>query len=166
MGTVAFVVVAGIISPTHRNVVTITISAIVSVTAVGAFLLSEFTTGEPYASMAPELKVLIPIAQILACIYGVFGVQRIGTTQLEPLIRKMNQLGVAVVSFGVLVTMLGLIAAMVGRQWFGFAVGLFTIMVGLVSWLASRIRLMVVAHRYTRRWQWTIRVRPESWPLK
>jgi len=160
LGTVAFIAVAGIIVPTHRNIVTITIAAIVTLVAIAAFLLSVFTTRQPYATMSPALKVLIPVTQILACIYAVFGVQRLFTKQLEPLIRKINQLGVAIVSFGLLVTIIGLIAGVSSNLWFGFAVGLCIIALGVVTWLVPRIRIMVIAHRHTGRWQWSIRVRP------
>src|SRR5256885_10961 len=60
-GALAAVLVAGLIAPTHRTVVTIVLASIVSLIAVTAFALSEFTNLEPYSTMPDSLKVLIPV---------------------------------------------------------------------------------------------------------
>jgi len=60
----AAILIAGYIAPTHHTLVTIVLTSIVSLVALTAFALSEFTTLEPYSKM-PMFLSLIPLAQIL-----------------------------------------------------------------------------------------------------
>jgi|GEM_PF-3192064 len=81
--TLVFVSVAGFIAPAGRKIVTLTISGIITLTAIAAFLTSEFTTWEPYASMSPALKILIPVSQIVACVFAILAVQRLSATGIQ-----------------------------------------------------------------------------------
>src|SRR5438552_6530208 len=83
ISTLIFVAAAGLIAPAGRKIVTLTISAIITLTAIATFLTSEFSTWEPYASMSPALKVLIPTSQILACIFAILAVQRLAATSFQ-----------------------------------------------------------------------------------
>ncbi|MDX6529826.1 MAG: hypothetical protein QOH41_2116 [Blastocatellia bacterium] len=161
-GTLGFVSVAGIIAPTHRSVVTITITSIVTLVAGAGFALSEFTTLEPYASMSASLKVLIPVAQILGGIYSVFGVQALFAVKLEYLLRKMHQLAVAVTAFGLNLAIVGLIVGLVYHSWFGLGVALGVIILGYLTRLQSRIHLMILVRRDPRLREWALRVLSKS----
>jgi hypothetical protein len=140
-GALAFAMAAGLIAPTHRTVVTIVIASFVSLIALMAFALSEFTELEPYAKMPETLKVVIPLAQILGGIYAIFWLQQLLASKLDYLLLKMRQLVWSVVLLGILVTIIGLVVVIAYQRWIGFYAGLGIIGLAFITWLFQRINL-------------------------
>jgi hypothetical protein len=146
-GSLAAILTAGYIAPTHHTVVTIVLTSIVSLVALTAFTLSEFTTLEPYSKMPDVLKVLIPLAQILGGVYAIFWLQQLLASKLDYLLRKMRELVWCVASLGVLVTIVGLVVGLVNQRWLGLAVGLGILALAFVTWLLQKINLFVSTWR-------------------
>jgi hypothetical protein len=147
----AAVLAAGLIAPAQRTVVTIVLASIVSLLAVTAFVLSEFTSLEPYSKMTDSLKVLIPVAQILGGIYAIFWLQQLLASKLDYLLRKMRQLVLCVASLGLLITFVGLVIGIVSRHWVGFGIGLGIVSLALVTWLWQKLNVFFSSWRALRR---------------
>jgi hypothetical protein len=147
VGSLAFVLAAGIIAPVRRAGVTVVISSIVALVAGMAFVLSEFTNLEPYARMPETLKVLIPVAQLLGGIYANFWLQQLFATKLDSLLRKMRQLVWSLASLGLLLTTLGLAVGIVNRHWVGLSVGLGVLALAFVTWVLQKTNLLFSTRR-------------------
>lgn len=147
LGSLAFILAAGTIAPARRVGVAIVIATMVSLIAVMAFALSEFTSLEPYAKMPETLKVLIPVAQLLGGIYGIFWLQQLFATKLDFLLRKMRQLVVSVASLGLLLTIVGLAIGILNQHWLGFWVGLGVIALACLTWLLQKLNFRLSTRR-------------------
>lgn len=149
-GALASVVIAGLIAPSRRAGVTIIIASTISLFALTAFALSEFTSLDSYVQMSGSLKVLIPVAQILGGIYGIFSLQQLLASKLDVLLRAMRQLVCSVVLMGLFLTVVGIIVGIVTRQWLGLFVGLGVLGLACVTWLLQKLNLLSSSRRVLR----------------
>lgn len=149
-GALACVLIAGRIAPSRRVGLTIIIASIVSLIALTAFALSEFTNLEPYAKMSDPLKVLIPVAQILGGIYAIFWLQQLLASKLDFLLRKMRQLVWSVVLMGLLLILVGVVVSIANQHWLGFFLGLGVLGLVFLTWLLQRINLIFATRRALR----------------
>jgi len=149
-GSLAFVLVAGLVAPRYRTGIAIIIASVVLVLAVTEFVLAEFTNLEPYVQTPETLKIMTPVAHILGGIYGVFWLQQLLASRLEVLLRKMRQLVWSILSLGVLLTIAGLVNALVNHHWFEFGVGLVVLVLAFATWLFQRPNLLVSTARAVR----------------
>src|SRR4051812_18399081 len=146
-GSLAAIMIAGYIAPTHRTVVTIVLTSIVSFVALAAFTLSAFTTLEPYSKMPDALKVLIPLAQILGGIYASFWLQQLLASKLNHMLRKMRELVWCVACLGVLVSIAGVVVGLANQKWLGLIIGFGILALAFITWLLQKLNLFISSWR-------------------
>jgi len=148
-GPFAFVFAACAISPARRRRVALVSASSIVLLALGTVILSSFTALDAFSSLSARGRVVTPAAQILGAVYASFislAVLTRGTT-LERLWREVVALGTVVGMLGVLTTLIGAGAGLIGLGWLGFKVGLSVVLLGAVTWVLPFILAIVGASK-------------------
>ena len=136
-GTFAFVFAAGVMAPSQRRKVAFVAFSIVCFLALLSLVLSMFTTIEEFAARPATEKVLIPIAQLLGCLYGWNIVSALVTegSTLEYLWREITGLGATVCFLGLLIIVIGIVFGLFGFGWIGITSGVGVFGLGVLTCL-------------------------------
>jgi hypothetical protein len=137
VGPFAFVFVAGLVAPSERQKVGMVAAALVTILALGTFVLSTFSNVEEFSQLSARARILTPVAQFLGAVYALFIFPPfvvVGTT-LERLWREMLSLGILVAMFGAALAITGLVVRLSGHGWFVLVVGLGVLLLGAITWL-------------------------------
>lgn len=143
VGPFAFVAAAYLVAPSKRRTVGIGAAAVITLLAMGTFLLSTFTNVEEFANLDERARILTPVAQFLGALYALFIVPPFATpvSLLEDLWREIGSLGVIVGLFGAAFGVIGLIVGLMGRGWFAFVVSLGVLGFAVLTWLFPLVHL-------------------------
>lgn len=137
LGPFAFVFAAGLVAPSHRQKVAFAAAALVTLLALGTFVLSTFTNVDEFARLSHTARILTPVAQFLGALYALVifsSVVKTGAT-LESLWREVLTLGVLVAMFGATLAIMGLVVWVIGRGWLVLGVGVGVLCLAAVTWL-------------------------------
>ena len=137
VGSFAFVFAAGLIAPSYRRKVGIAATLLVTLPALGTFLLSTFTSIEEFSQLSQRERVLTPVAHFLGAFYALFIFPPVVTsgTTLEQLWLEIISLGVLVAIFGAALGVTGLVVGLIGHGWLVLGVGLGVLSLGAITWL-------------------------------
>ena len=137
VGPFAFVFAAGLIAPSHRRKVCIAAMLLITILALGTFMLSTFTNIEEFSQLSQRERILTPVAHFLGALYALFIFPPVVTsgTTLEHLWLKIVSLGVLVAMFGAVLGVTGLVVGLMGRGWLVLGVGLGVLGLGAITWL-------------------------------
>ncbi len=136
-GCFSLVFIAGFIAPTKRRNTVLLFAGAVILLALILLVASFTTTIERFADRTTLQKILIPVSQILGALYAAFLLPPLVTpgTFLEQIWKEINALGIAVILFGILISLGGLVARVFVSTWAGVATGLGVIVLGITTWL-------------------------------
>ena len=137
VGPFAFVFAAGLIAPSHRRKVGIAATSLITLMALGTFVLSTFTNLEEFSQLSQRERILTPVAHFLGALYALFIFPPVVTsgTTLEHLWHEIVSLGVLVAMFGATLGVTGLVVGLMGLGWLVLGVGLGVLGLGAMTWL-------------------------------
>jgi uncharacterized YccA/Bax inhibitor family protein len=72
VATFDFVFAAGLTAPSHRRKVGVAATLLVTLLALGTFVLSTFTSIEEFAQLSQRARILTPISEFLGALYALF----------------------------------------------------------------------------------------------
>ena len=142
-GPFAFVCAVGAIAPSQRRKVTLGAAALITLLAISQFVLSTFTSVEPFGFLSTSAKVLAPTAQFLGSLYALFIIPLFVTAGVTPerVRHEVFPLAIIVTLLGALLAAIGLVIGLLGHGWIGLSVGLGVLFLGALTWLSPFILL-------------------------
>jgi hypothetical protein len=137
VGPFAFVFAAGLVAPSHRQKVGVAATSLVTLLALGTFVLSTFTSVEEFSRLSERARILTPVAQFLGALYALFIFPPVVNSgnKLERLWREILALGVLVAMFGATFAIMGLVVGLMGRGWLVLEVGIGVLCLAAITWL-------------------------------
>lgn len=142
-GSLVFVFATCLLAPSHKRVVGLMATLLISILALGTVVLSNFTTIEEFVGLSTRERVVTPVAQVLGALYALFiGLPLLSAgTLLEDLWREIRALGLLVILLGTVLMMVGAGFALAGAGWLGLATGAGVVLLGVLTWISPLIHL-------------------------
>jgi hypothetical protein len=139
-----FVFSVGMLAPTKQTKVATILFVIIILLAILSFILAILGV-EVFAERTMPSRLSIPLLQILGALYAVFLVPpfTIRGTTLERLWKEIVALGITVMIFGGILSIVGLIIGITVRTWATFFIGIIVLGMGIVTELFPYIHLFL-----------------------
>jgi 4-amino-4-deoxy-L-arabinose transferase-like glycosyltransferase len=139
-----FVFSVGMLAPTKQTKVATILFMIIILLAILSFILAILGV-EVFAERTMPSRLSIPVLQILGALYAVFLVPpfTIRGTTLERLWKEIVALGITVMIFGGILSIVGLIIGITVRTWATFFIGIIVLGMGIVTELFPYIHLFL-----------------------
>jgi len=139
-----FVFSAGMLAPAKHTKVATILFVIITVLAILSFILAILGV-KVFAERTMPGRLSIPVLQILGALYAMFLVPpfTIRGTTLERLWKEIVALGINVMVFGGMLSIVGLFIGIIVRTWATFFIGVIVLVMGIVTELFPYIHLFL-----------------------